>query len=74
MNAQLASVEARRQQVMKIAVAEGIVTDRQTDGICTQLLSEGWLELAAPISRRPHVTRAHAYLPTEKAMNEWNNV
>jgi hypothetical protein len=58
---------------MKAAILDGIVTDHQSDGICQQLLSEGWLERAADIAKRPHVNRAHAYLPTEKAVNDWNN-
>jgi hypothetical protein len=73
LNKPLSTVELRRQQVMNAALLDGIVTDHQSDGICQQLLSEGWLELAAPLAKRPHVNRAHAYLPTEKAVNDWNN-
>jgi hypothetical protein len=58
---------------MKAAILDGIVTDHQSDGICQQLLREGWLERAAAIAKRPHVNRASAYLPTEKAVNDWNN-
>jgi len=72
LNKPLITVELRRQQVMKAAILDGIFTDHQSDGICQQLLSEGWLERAAPIAKRPHVNRADAYLPTEKAVNDWN--
>ncbi len=72
MNSQLDIRERRRQQVMRGAIADGIFTDHQSDGVCEQLLGEGWLERAAPIALRPHVNRAHAYLPTEKAVTEWN--
>jgi hypothetical protein len=57
---------------MRTAVADGIVTDRVSDGVCEQLVSEGWLERAESIAVRPHVNRANAYLPTDKAMREWN--
>lgn len=65
--------QMRRRRIMKAALEEGIFTDHQSDGICEQLLSEGWLERAAPIAQRPHVSRALAYLPTEKAVAEWND-
>ncbi len=73
MNRPLSTVELRRNQVMKAAILDGIFTDHLSDGICQQLASEGWLEHAAPIAKRPHVNRADAYLPTDKAINEWNS-
>ena len=48
-------------------------TDHVSDGVCEQLLSEGWLERAQPLAPRPHVSRSSAYLPTEKAVQEWND-
>lgn len=64
--------EMRRQHIMQIAIDHGIYTDHRSDGVCQQLLDEGWLERAEPIARRPHVSRDHAYLPTERAAEEWN--
>jgi hypothetical protein len=58
---------------MKVALGEGIFTDHQSDGVCQQLLREGWLERAAPLARRPHISRAATYLPTDKAVTEWND-
>jgi hypothetical protein len=72
MNRPLSTVELRRNQVMKAAILDGIFTDHQSDGVCQQLTREGWLERAAPIAKRPHVNRADAYLPTDKAINEWD--
>ncbi len=72
MNSPFAPLEMRRRQVMRGALADGIFTDHQSDGVCKQLLNEGWLERAEPIPLRPHVSRAQAYLPTEKAIAEWN--
>ncbi len=72
MNHQLITDDMRRQQIMRVAIEEGIFTDHQSDGICEQLLSEGWLERAASLPLRPHVSRSNAYLPTEKAVAEWN--
>ncbi len=68
---QLAAAQSRRLQVMKSALADGIFTDHMSDGVCEQLLSEGWLERAAVIAARPHVNRANAYLPTDKALEQW---
>lgn len=70
---QLATTQSRRRQVMRSALADGMITDRIRDGICEQLVSEGWLERAAAISIRPHVNRANAYLPTERAVQDWEN-
>lgn len=69
---QAATNEMRRQHVMRVALESGIVTDHMSDDICEQLLVEGWLERAEPIARVPRRNRAPAYLPTEKAANEWN--
>jgi hypothetical protein len=49
------------------------VTDHASDGVCEELLREGWLERAPAIPARPHVNRASAYLPTEKATEQWND-
>jgi len=68
----LESLGLRRQQVMKLAIVDGIFTDHLSDGVCEKLLGEGWLERADPLPVRPHVNRAHAYLPTEKAVQDWN--
>ncbi len=67
----LAAIDLRRKQVMRVALADGMFTDRISDGVCEQLLSEGWLERLAKIAKRPHVSRSCAYLPTEKALEEW---
>ncbi|MEP7291438.1 MAG: hypothetical protein ABI835_06620 [Chloroflexota bacterium] len=67
------SINLRRRQVMKSALVDGIFTDHMADGTCEQLRKEGWLERAAAIAPRPHVSRAPAYLPTPKAENTWNN-
>ncbi len=72
MNNPFDTVEMQRRQVMKIAIIDGIFTDHQSDGICQTLLSEGWLERAETLAPRPHVSRANAYLPTEKAIEEWD--
>ncbi len=72
MTSQTGTLEMRRQQVMRGAIADGIFTDHQSDGICEQLRREGWLERAAPIAWRRNVSRAATYLPTEKAVTEWN--
>ena len=58
---------------MRAALGDGIFTDRLSDGVCEQLLREGWLERATPLTPRPHVSRSPAYLPTEKAVHEWND-
>ena len=71
LNTQLQTNELRRQQVMRNAVIDGIVTDHSGDGVLQQLLKEGWLERAEVLPPRPHVSRSPAYLPTEKAMQEW---
>jgi hypothetical protein len=73
MNSQghLAATDLRRKQVMRVALAEGMFTDRISDGVCEQLVREGWLERLEQIAKRPHVSRSSAYLPTEKALEEW---
>jgi hypothetical protein len=71
---QLASNERRRKQVMRLAISEGIFTDHNSDGVCEQLLGEGWLERAAPMPPRRHTLFAPVYLPTEKAIQDWNAV
>ncbi len=71
MNNQIGTVEMRRRQVMRGAIADGIFTNHQSDGICEQLRGEGWLEPAEPIVWRRNVSRASAYVPTEKALTEW---
>lgn len=68
---QLVSNERRRKQVMRVAIADGIFTDHNSDGVCEQLLGEGWLERAAPIPLRRRISHAPVYLPTEKALQEW---
>ena len=73
MNRPMAANELRRRQIMRAAIADGIVTDRISDGVCEQLLSEGWLERAVKLPRRPHVMSSSAYLPTEKALQDWNH-
>lgn len=70
---ELSTMEKRTRQIMRVALGEGIVTDHISDGACEQLLREGWLERAAPVAPRPHVSRSPAYLPTEKAIHEWND-
>ena len=66
-------MEMRRRQIMRVALGDGIFTDRLSDGVCEQLLNEGWLERATPIALRPHVSRSPAYLPTEKAVHKWKD-
>jgi hypothetical protein len=68
---QLVSNERRRKQVMRVAMSDGIYTDHNSDGVCQQLVGEGWLEHAAPISQRRRVSHAPVYLPTDKAVEEW---
>jgi hypothetical protein len=68
---QLKTIELRRKHVMKVAVVDGIFTDHLSDGVCQQLVREGWLERADPIPQRPHISRNPAYLPTEKAIQSW---
>lgn len=69
----LTSLEARRQHVMKTAVEDGIFTDRIRDGVCEQLVTEGWLIRADPLPRRYVRTAQQVYLSTEKAIQDWNN-
>ena len=69
---QLASNERRRRQVMRVAISDGIFTDHNSDGVCEQLLGEGWLERADPIPQRPHISHAPVYLPTDRAVQDWN--
>lgn len=69
---QLESSKRRRKHVMREAIDEGIFTDHESDGVCEQLLGEGWLERAAPIPLRRRVTHAPVYLPTERAVQDWN--
>lgn len=69
---QLASNERRRRQVMRVAISDGIFTDHNSDGVCEQLLGEGWLERAEPIPPRPHISNAPTYLPTDRAVQDWN--
>ncbi len=68
---ELAIVQRRKEHVMRVAVAEGIYTDHMSDGVCQQLRDDGWLEQAASITGRRHVSRDQAYLPTDKAIDAW---
>jgi uncharacterized caspase-like protein len=67
----LTSLEARRQQVMKSAVADGIFTDHIRDGVCEQLVTEGLLIRADPLPRRHVKSIQQVYVPTEQAVQEW---
>lgn len=72
LNHQLTSLEVRRQQVMDKAVEYGIVTDHMRDGVCEQLVSEGWLERAEPLPRA-HVRPTNPlYLLTEAGSQAWD--
>jgi hypothetical protein len=68
----LTSLEARRQHVMKNAVVDGIFTDHIRDGVCEQLVTEGWLIRADPHPRGRLKVAQQVYLSTEKAVQDWN--
>ncbi len=70
---QVMVVKRRREHVMNVALAEGMITDHVSDGVCEQLVKEGWLEHADQQAMRPHVNVAAAYLPTDKAVQDWLN-
>ena len=65
------TTKLHRKHVMEAAIRDGMITDHLSDGVCEQLLKEGWLEHADPTPVRPHLSRAHAYLPTENAVQNW---
>ncbi|HVU10127.1 MAG TPA: hypothetical protein VHD90_02570 [Phototrophicaceae bacterium] len=67
------AIKRRREHVMQVALADGMITDHISDGVCEQLVKEGWLEHLAQQATRPHVSRASAYLPTDKAAQGWQN-
>jgi len=69
---QLTSLEERRQNVMKIAVENGVVTDDVRDGICEQLVTEGWLTRAGALFGGPAKPTDPTYLITEKANQDWH--
>jgi hypothetical protein len=69
----LTSLEARREHVMKNAVVHGIFTDHVRDGVCEQLVAEGWLVRADPLPRRHVRVVQQVYLSTEKAVQNWDN-
>lgn len=73
MNRPSSTTRLRANHIMEAALQEGIFTDHIRDGVCEELLSDGWLERAAPIAPRPHVNRTGTYLPTEKAVTDWND-
>jgi hypothetical protein len=68
---QLDASERRRKQVMRAAIGEGMFTDHFGDGLCQQLVKEGWLQPADAVPLRRGMNRAKAYLPTEKAVQDW---
>ena len=68
---QLASLEERRQNVMNLAIANGVVTDNIRDGICEQLATEGWLSRAGALFNGDVKTADRVYLPTDKASADW---
>jgi hypothetical protein len=64
------SFEARKLNVMRAAVMDGIFTDHLRDGVCQELVTEGWLVRAEAISRRGNRATSPTYLPTELAAQE----
>jgi|SRR5664279_2903880 len=68
---QVNTTNLHRKHIMEVAIRDGMITDHISDGVCEQLLKEGWLEQAGPTLLRPHVNRAQAYLPTENAVQNW---
>jgi hypothetical protein len=68
---QLDASERRRKQVMRAAIGEGMVTDHLGDGLCQQLVKEGWLQPAEAVPLRRGMNRSKAYLPTDKAVQDW---
>ena len=67
------AINRRRAHVMSVALVDGMITDHISDGVCEQLVKEGWLEHVNRIASRPHVNNGGGYLPTDKAVQEWPN-
>jgi hypothetical protein len=68
----LNSLQTRREQVMKSVVEEGNFLDHIFDGVCEQLVAEGWLSRAEPLSRYSPKVEQRIYFSTEKAAQDWN--
>ncbi|MBC7811055.1 MAG: hypothetical protein H7175_07915 [Burkholderiales bacterium] len=68
---QLTSLDVRRQQVMDKAVADGTVTDYMRDGVCEQLVAEGWLQRAEPLPHAHIRPTNPLYLLTEIGSEAW---
>src|SRR5579871_312225 len=49
------AISRRRAHVMNVALVDGMITDHISDGVCEQLVKEGWLEHVSRIAARPHV-------------------
>ena len=62
------SFEARKQYIMNRAVKDGIVTDRLRDGVCQELVTEGWLVPAEANIRRSNRVGYPTFLPTDRAL------
>ena len=45
MNRQSSTTRLRKRHIMKVALGDGIFTDHISDGVCEQLLIEGWLDV-----------------------------
>lgn len=69
----LESLQMRRQHVMRVATGDGIVTDHVRDGVCEQLVIEGWLVGAETLPRRAGRRVDRVYLPTDKAVEGWHS-
>jgi hypothetical protein len=70
---QLTSLAERRQDVMNNAFANGAVTDNIRDGICEQLMAEGWLVRAAVVMNGDVKSPERVYLLTDKANSDWHD-
>lgn len=67
----LKTLELRRQQVMKTALRDGIITDHVRDGVCERLVADGWLDRMDAIPNRGGKPASKDYLPTNKATENW---